>query len=67
MQAVEWKKDYHEPAEAGTVQREKASGEEELSLLNSKLKEAIQEEEYEMAAKYRDAIRELKERMEADV
>ncbi len=40
--------------------------EEELALLNSKLKEAIQEEEYEEAAKYRDAIRELKGRM-ADV
>lgn len=59
--------DYHGPTETGTDRGEKASGEEELSLLNSRLKEAIQEEEYELAAKYRDAIRELKERMEADV
>ncbi len=59
--------DYHEPAQTRTAQSEKASGDEELSLLNSRLKEAIQEEEYEMAAKYRDAIRELKERMETDV
>ena len=53
--------DYREPMESRTAQSEKVTGEEELSLLNSRLKEAIQEEEYEMAAKYRDAIRELKE------
>ncbi len=41
--------------------------EEQLALLNSRLKEAIQEEEYEEAAKYRDAIKELKGRMKADV
>ena len=58
---------YHGQTETETAQNGKNTGQEELSLLNSKLKEAIQEEEYEMAAKYRDAIRELKERMGADV
>ena len=42
------------------------SQEEELSLLESRLREAIAEEEYETAAKYRDQIKELKERMNAD-
>ncbi|MCD2491811.1 UvrB/UvrC motif-containing protein [Lacrimispora sp. NSJ-141] len=37
-----------------------------IEILSSKLQEAIREEEYEMAAKYRDEIRELKERMNAD-
>jgi protein arginine kinase activator len=36
---------------------------EELDLLQSRLQESIQEEEYELAAQYRDQIRELKERM----
>ena len=40
--------------------------EEELSVLNSKLKEAIREEEYEAAARYRDEIKVLKERMGTD-
>lgn len=34
-----------------------------IELLDSRLKEAIQEEEYEAAARYRDEIRELKERL----
>lgn len=59
--------DYHAQMEAESARNRQTSGEEELMLLNSKLKEAIQEEEYELAARYRDAIRELKERMEADV
>lgn len=37
------------------------SYDEELTLLDSKLKEAIREEEYELAAKYRDEIKALKE------
>jgi len=39
---------------------------ETLALLNSKLKEAIREEEYESAAKYRDEIKALKERNKTD-
>ena len=31
--------------------------------MSSRLKEAVQEEEYEAAARYRDEIRELKERL----
>ena len=34
-----------------------------IELLDSRLKEAVQEEEYEAAARYRDEIRELKERL----
>ena len=34
-----------------------------IELLDSRLREAIQEEEYEAAARYRDEIRELKERL----
>ena len=34
-----------------------------IELLSSRLKEAVQEEEYEAAARYRDEIRELKERL----
>ena len=34
-----------------------------IELLSSRLKEAVQEEEYEAAARYRDEIRELKERV----
>lgn len=33
----------------------------QIEILNSRLKEAINEEEYEMAAKYRDEIKDLKE------
>ena len=43
---------------------EDAEREEKLAVLKSKLQEAILEEEYEQAAKYRDEIRELKERTE---
>ena len=39
---------------------------ETLSILNSRLKEAIREEQYEDAARYRDEIRVLKERMGED-
>ena len=34
-----------------------------IELLSSRLKEAVQKEEYEAAARYRDEIRELKERL----
>ena len=34
-----------------------------IEILDSRLKEAVQEEEYEAAARYRDEIRELKERL----
>ncbi len=37
-----------------------------IRLLDSKLKEAVQEEEYEQAARYRDEIKELKERLKED-
>ena len=43
---------------------EDAEREEKLAVLKSKLQEAILEEEYEQAAKYRDEIRALKERTE---
>ena len=43
---------------------EDAEREEKLAVLKSKLPAAILEEEYEQAAKYRDEIRELKERTE---
>lgn len=54
--------------EAGINHEEKAgeNTEDMLEILTSKLNEAIREEEYEMAAKYRDEIKELKERMKAD-
>ena len=43
---------------------EDAEREEKLAVLKSRLQEAILEEEYEQAAKYRDEIRALKERTE---
>ena len=39
---------------------------EKLSVLQSKLKEALKEEEYENAARYRDEIKALRERMKTD-
>lgn len=39
---------------------------EQLTLLNTKLKEAVREEDYESAAKYRDEIKSLKERIGTD-
>lgn len=39
---------------------------EQLALLGSKLKEAIKDEDYESAAKYRDEIKSLKERTGTD-
>lgn len=56
-------------AESNAVEKtgwnpEDAEREEKLAVLKSKLQEAILEEEYEQAAKYRDEIRELKERTE---
>lgn len=46
--------------------KSKESNDEQLAILSSRLQEAIQEEEYELAAKYRDEIKQLKERMRAD-
>lgn len=42
------------------------SDDEKTELLQSRLKEAIQDEEYELAAQYRDQIKALKERGKAD-
>lgn len=41
-----------------------AAQEEELAVLNSRLQEALQEEEYELAAQYRDQIRAIKKQKE---
>jgi protein arginine kinase activator len=49
------------PREA--VEKAELTPEEELSILQSKLQEAVAEEEFEDAAKYRDAIKALKERI----
>lgn len=49
------------PKEA--VEKAELTPEEELKILQSKLKDAVSEEEFEEAARYRDAIRSLKERM----
>lgn len=57
---------FHEENEDQDVSKAKDGLQSSLELLNSKLKEAIREEEYEMAAKYRDEIKELKERLNAD-
>ena len=40
------------------------SPEEQILALDARLKEAIRQEEYELAARYRDEIRALKERKE---
>ncbi|HIZ44635.1 MAG TPA: UvrB/UvrC motif-containing protein [Firmicutes bacterium] len=50
----------------GEADRGSAAPADSLALLQSKLREAVEEEEYELAAKYRDEIKELKERMNAD-
>ena len=42
------------------------STEEKLLLLQSRLQEAILEEDYQMAAKYRDEIAQLKEEMKSN-
>lgn len=42
------------------------TAEAQLAFLDSKLKEAIREEEYELAAQYRDQIKALRERNEED-
>ncbi|MCI8466407.1 MAG: excinuclease ABC subunit B [Lachnospiraceae bacterium] len=49
--------------QAGTKEDEEAKLLKTIELLDSRLKEAVQEEEYEAAARYRDEIRELKERL----
>lgn len=54
--------EYEEPKEA--VEKAELTAEEELTILQSKLKNAIAEEEFEDAAHYRDAIKALKEKME---
>ena len=46
---------------SGKSEKEKLAA--SIGLLDSKLKEALAEEEYEQAAAYRDQIRELKERL----
>ena len=40
---------------------EKAEAEEEIRVLNARLREALKREEYEAAARYRDEIKELRE------
>ncbi|MCI8514305.1 MAG: excinuclease ABC subunit B [Lachnospiraceae bacterium] len=52
-------------ASEGAVEKAELTREEELKILQSKLRDAVSEEEFEEAAKYRDAIRTLKERMGA--
>lgn len=47
--------------------KEQENNQEELAILQCRLKEAVAEEEYEAAARYRDEIKLLKERMNADV
>lgn len=51
------------PAEENTSAGEEAP-ERELEILSAKLQEALKQEEYEMAAVYRDRIRALKEEMD---
>ena len=41
---------------------EEISPEEELGILEARLQEAVREEDYEAAAKYRDEIRALREK-----
>ena len=52
-----------EDGRSGTEEDEEARLRGSIELLDSRLKEAIKEEEYEAAARYRDEIRELKERL----
>ena len=47
-------------------EKEREDQQEQLEILQSRLQEAIREEEYESAARYRDEIKLLKERMNAD-
>ena len=53
---------HSEEAPAAAVEQ-KTAEETSLELLRTKLKAAIREEEYELAARYRDEIKELKERL----
>lgn len=57
---------FWEDGELEEKREEEPGLKEQLEVLSSRLKEAIEEEEYEAAARYRDEIRELKERMNAD-
>jgi len=50
-----------ENKEAQPVSADSSGEESEIRLLEARLKEAVREEEYELAAKYRDQIKELKE------
>lgn len=43
---------------------EEMSAKEQMDILDAKLKEAVRKEEYELAARYRDRIKELKEGIE---
>lgn len=53
----------HTHAENVENARENETKEEQLAILKSRLQEAIEEEEYEAAAKYRDEMKQLKEDM----
>ena len=47
-------------AEAGTQDSQTAVARKQIKELDSKLKEAVRQEDYELAASYRDQIKELK-------
>ncbi len=49
--------------QGGAEENEETKIRKAIELLDCKLKEAVQEEEYEAAARYRDEIKELKERL----
>ncbi len=58
-----YQKDGRTHAENVETAKEIKTNEEKLAILKSRLKEAIEEEEYEAAAQYRDEIKQLKEDM----
>ncbi|HIS57523.1 MAG: UvrB/UvrC motif-containing protein [Lachnospiraceae bacterium] len=58
-----YQKNGHTHAENVETAKEIETNEEKLAILKSRLKEAIEEEEYEAAAQYRDEIKQLKEDM----
>ena len=58
--------DYHSHKENEKMETIEESTEEKLLLLQSRLQEAILEEDYQMAAKYRDEITQLKEEMKSN-